>query len=196
MGLSYLCLQVFTKLLLTSLPHELGQFILDSAATAATSSSSTAGSAARPRPGDASPTSAAAAAVAAAGGAGVWLSGELCLTGPPLVCLSACLTRSAEEVPAGNVSLANFVQVSRVLTFGGLDVNNAGVASVCKPEQHGRELCKCICSGTVACQLHNTTHECMFVDHVNSHHLCNCKQHDPYVPIMITVTLMLRCNAV
>lgn len=46
-----------------------------------------------------------------AGSAGVWLAGEVCLTGPPLACLSACLTRSAEEVPAGRVSLARFVQV-------------------------------------------------------------------------------------
>jgi hypothetical protein len=103
--------QVFTKLLLTSLPHELGQFILDSAATAATSGSN-GSSGPRARPGNA--TSAAAAAVAAAGGAGVWVTGELCLTGPPLACLSAYLTRSAEEVPAGNVSLTNFVQVGRL----------------------------------------------------------------------------------
>jgi hypothetical protein len=99
--------QVFTKLLLTSLPHELGQFILDSAAAASTTTSSSRS------PMEAASAGGAAAAVAAAGGAGVWLSGELCLTGPPLACLSACLTRSAEEVPAGRVSLTSFVQVRR-----------------------------------------------------------------------------------
>jgi hypothetical protein len=101
--------QVFTKLLLTSLPHELGQFILDSAAAASTTSCS---NSSRGPTGEAAATGSAAAAVAAAGGAGVWLSGELCLTGPPLACLSACLTRSAEEVPTGRVSLTSFVQVS------------------------------------------------------------------------------------
>lgn len=112
---SRLPLQVFTKLLLTSLPHELGQFILDSAGTAASSSNSS-GNACRGQGAAAAPTSAAAAAVAAAGGAGVWLSGELCLSGPPLACLSACLTRSAEEVPAGRVSLTTFVQVRPAFT--------------------------------------------------------------------------------
>jgi len=100
--------QVFTKLLLTSLPHELGQFILDSASAAASSSSGTRSSS---NAASMTPIAAATAAVAAAGGAGVWLSGELCLTGPPTACLSACLTRSAEEVPAGRVSLTSFVQV-------------------------------------------------------------------------------------
>jgi hypothetical protein len=139
-------MQVFTKLLLTSLPHELGQFILDSSATAATSGS-TASSGTRHRPVDASPTSAAAAAVAAAGGAGVWVSGELCLTGPPQACLSACLTRSAEEVPAGNVSLTSFVQVGRLL--------RSCCKSCSRSEQQSRDLCKHLrCHGRPVTQDH------------------------------------------
>ncbi|KAF6255279.1 hypothetical protein COO60DRAFT_1702917 [Scenedesmus sp. NREL 46B-D3] len=56
---------VFTKLLLTSLPHELGKFILDSSAAAAAAAASSSSSG-QPGP------------------AGVWLAGEVSLAGPPL----------------------------------------------------------------------------------------------------------------
>jgi hypothetical protein len=83
-------LQVFTKLLLTSLPHELGKFIIDSSAAAASSSSS---SSCKPGP------------------AGVWLAGEVSLAGPPTACLSANLTRTSADVPRGKADIRDFVKV-------------------------------------------------------------------------------------
>jgi hypothetical protein len=88
-------LQVFTKLLLTSLPHELGKFIHDSsaAASAAAASSSSNSSGSKPGP------------------AGVWLAGEVSLAGPPTACLSANLTRTSADVPRGKADIRDFVKV-------------------------------------------------------------------------------------
>jgi hypothetical protein len=95
----FLLVQVFTKLLLTSLPHELGKFILDSSAAAAAAAA--AGSSSCSSSGSSKPP----------GPAGVWLAGEVSLAGPPIACLSANLTRTSGDVPRGKADIRDFVKV-------------------------------------------------------------------------------------